>query len=404
MAGKNAKTLVYTWEWGAGNGHLRRFLPIASALKKAGHDVVLVVRDVARAESMFAGFGFTILATPTLPSNCVCKLREPQTFAGLAWNLGVHDVLQLSRCIAEWKQLLVSLRPSNVVADFGLLSGYVAHALHIPVARVGLGFGTPPPGAILNGMFGQTPSQRELDLAEQIRCAFCAVATSNHFARPKDWDELFAAGGPTLLASVSEFDPYRRWRNQSHYLGTWSIDSGVTPQWPNGKCIRALAYLKASAGLVEQCKQLSKLGLHVVLACDGPAPGALSAIPNLTLAKGLLRTSIGDNPYQLVVCNANHGVTIRAIELGRPVLMFPTFIEQRWNAQVVEQLGFGMNCERLAQGNGANGVQQLIEAVSGDARLQDYAKALRESNKSSLPNAVHTLLSWLQEPADSIKT
>lgn len=390
------RKVVFTWEWGAGNGHLRRFLPIAVALQDQGHEVVVVARDLPRAQAMFSETKIQVLPTPTLPLNRQSVLRMPQTFAGLAWNLGVHDPEQLYRCLGQWKALLEDLRPSHVVSDFGMVSGYVANALKIPLARIGLGFGTPPPGAVLQGMFGQEPSSHEWSLAEQICESFQVLSTPHRLSSPNDWEDIFTATGPTLLASNPDFDPYRRHRERATYLGTWSRDTGVQPPWQGTGRVRAIAYLKTDASLVEQCRRLSSLEMEMVLVCDGPVPDAMHSIPRLTISAGLLKTDPGEDPYQLVVCNANHGLTVRAIELGIPVLMVPLYVEQRWNAQVVEQLGYGLNLSQHADYSWPAAIKQLLTMARSDKPFHDYSQALRQSNAESLPKAIARVLHWLE--------
>lgn len=38
--------ILFAWEWGTGSGHLRRFVPLASFLRDAGHQVTIVAKEL----------------------------------------------------------------------------------------------------------------------------------------------------------------------------------------------------------------------------------------------------------------------------------------------------------------------------------------------------------------------
>lgn len=397
MAGTSNDRIVFTWEWGAGNGHLRRFLPIANAIMDMGHEVILIVCDHERAFSMYAGTGAIILPAPMLSMNKQSTLRNPQTFVGLAWNLGANDAGRIGQCIASWKALFDAIRPSCVIADFGLISSYVASSLQIPLARIGLGFGTPPKRGALHGMFGLPVSDTEQQCAEQVLAAFDAHARTHRFASPRDWDDLFPVADLTLLVTVPELDPYRQIRCDTPYLGAWSTESGEQPRWQPSNAVRALAYLKTDAHLVERCRALVNAGLNICLSCDGQIPKPLHQIPNLTVGNTLLKTGLEHAPYDVIVCNANHGMALRAIELARPVLMFPLYIEHRWNAHAVEQLGYGINLMQIPESQWFNQIESFVRRLRHDLQYESFASSLRAINGSSLRTTIAMIQNWLEQ-------
>jgi UDP:flavonoid glycosyltransferase YjiC (YdhE family) len=391
------RRLVFTWEWGSGNGHLRRFLPIAESLSDAGCEVILIVNDHERAYSMYAGTSVTVLPAPSLGVNKQNLLHDPQTFAGLAWNLGANDSCRIGQCVASWKMLFESIRPTNVISDFGLISGYVAKAMDIPLARIGLGFGTPPQHAILHGMFGSTPSNQELQYADRILQSFQSQASANHLKQPYDWNDLFSETELTLLVTIAEFDPYYQKRpSDCQYLGAWSTDTGVKPHWQSNSGIRTLGYLRSTPHLTATCQSLVDAGLNLCVACDGHLPKELQQVPNVSVATDLLKTGLEDNPYDLIVCNANHGLALRALELERPVLMFPLYIEHRWNASVVERLGRGLTLSRTPIQQWRESIQALTRKFDTYQSSLDFAGNLRRLNDCSLSVAIDSLTHWIR--------
>ena len=56
--------IIYAWELGAGYGHLAAFLPLAKALRAAGHEVIFVVKELTHAETLLGQQGFAYLQAP----------------------------------------------------------------------------------------------------------------------------------------------------------------------------------------------------------------------------------------------------------------------------------------------------------------------------------------------------
>jgi len=149
--------ILYTWEWGAGYGHLGRLLPLALRLNAQGHQIVLAVKDPVCAQKVFHSSHFSILQGPQLPAlrQRKCQVREPACLAGLSWNLGMHDVSSLHTYLGRWHDLITAVNPTHVISDLGLIAPYVSRSLGIPTARIGTGFGNPPRTNALAGMAGR---------------------------------------------------------------------------------------------------------------------------------------------------------------------------------------------------------------------------------------------------------
>ncbi|EMI17617.1 glycosyltransferase [Rhodopirellula maiorica SM1] len=388
--------IVFSWEWGSGNGHLRRFVPLAESLQKRGHEIVLISREQSRAKKIFAHTSIPILPCPDLPTNRSQPFRSPQTYAGLAWNLGLHDSQAVIRSVAAWKQMLMQIQPTHMLSDFGLIGPMVANCLNIPTSRIGLGFGTPPSESVLEAMFGQTPTEEELSIAYRIESSLSLATHTSRLRSLSGWSEIFHTNGPVLLVTVADFDPYNGLRQHSEYLGAWSDETGVEPSWGNPGGTKAFSYLTPDSKIVGRCKELSRIGLNVLLVCGGAIPDGLHSIPRLTVTDQLLKTGSCKDACSLVICNANHGLTLRSLELGLPVLMFPRYIEHRWNTSVVQRLGFGVDLSARSPDEWPSAVLGLVGDKELQQRLAQYADVLRSQNQSSLTACVNELISWIE--------
>ncbi|GAA4443179.1 hypothetical protein GCM10023156_00030 [Novipirellula rosea] len=248
-------------------------------------------------------------------------------------------------------------------------------------------------------MFGCPVSKDENHVADLILEAFQhAAQASPGWMTPKSWEDIFVEADRTFLVSTPEFDPYRATRDENEYCGAWSDETGLTPQWATSDAPRAIAYLRADNQLVPRCQLLSQIGLEIVLVSDGSVPESIFEIQRLRLAEGLVKTAHSDAPYQLVVCNANHGLTLRALELQVPVLMFPSYIEHRWNAKVVEQLGFGVDLTRVPLPHWSDSIDRLLTHAPNDAHFASFSKKLRATNNASFAATCDGILQWLEIP------
>ena len=390
--------VLYLWEWGAGFGHLRRFLPLALRLLHLGYEVALVVKDPSRAEEVFRGLDVSIWQTPDCTSPPAQRCKDPHSFGGLAWNLSVNDGRRVSSTVAQWKHLLLSVKPTHVISDFGLLGSFVAAALQIPTSRIGTGFGMPPHSDVLASMFDVPVGLTEQNLAQRVLELVQSSAVENGLPAPLDWNHLFATTGPSLLVSVPDFDPYRRWRAGESYLGVWDSYAAGEPHWKDAAGAKVIAYLKPTAKLEQQCRKLADLGLNVLLVCDGQSTGshALENAERIALSKNLVSLERGREDCSLIVCNANHGMTLKSLEMGIPVAMFPLFIEQRLNANAVERLGLGIDMSRHSESSWQQRIELLLNSAENSQRSGDYAEYLQQMNASSLTNAAAILQNWIE--------
>jgi UDP:flavonoid glycosyltransferase YjiC (YdhE family) len=248
-------------------------------------------------------------------------------------------------------------------------------------------------------MFGKPPVQSELDIGIQMQSLLQAAANVASLPRPVDWEAIFAVAGPIILATVPDFDPYKDARYIDQYVGAWSTESGNEPVWNSANGIRGLAYLKSNPRLVRHCNALQCSGVNICLVCDGPAPSDLYDLPNITVAKDLVATSRCRDACRLVICNGNHGITLRSLELGLPLLMIPLYAEHRWNSSVVEGLGMGINLLSHSESIWPDIILQLLAHGYPNQESQLYANYLRHLNMRSLDSALDAVHSWIESEA-----
>ena len=82
------RTILFTWECGAGMGHLVQIRPIAAELCRRGRRVIVAARDVVLAATVLEGTGVTLVAAPFKLGPASEGPRTPCSFAHILHNVG----------------------------------------------------------------------------------------------------------------------------------------------------------------------------------------------------------------------------------------------------------------------------------------------------------------------------
>ncbi len=209
------------WEFGTGLGHVKRLLPIAEALREAGHQPVLALKDLFTAPDLVAersagNAGFTLLQAPYLHPS-----REPQTpnvpkpsFADVLKGTKYGDAALLSVMVEGWSGMLRTVAPRLVVSDFSPTLNLAARNV-CPTVVVGNGYTVPPSGRRLPPM---VPWETKLPVSSvmaenDILRAVNSVLKARHQPPLNFLSDLFS-GTETFVCTIPEFDPYAAYRDR----------------------------------------------------------------------------------------------------------------------------------------------------------------------------------------------
>src|SRR4051812_6786050 len=96
-------TVLFTWELGAGFGHLMPYRAISEILSANGYRVAFAVTDVERAKNVFSGRNITVAQSP------VNKFRgnpneDSFSYAQILSFHGFADFSSLSDWVQDWKK------------------------------------------------------------------------------------------------------------------------------------------------------------------------------------------------------------------------------------------------------------------------------------------------------------
>jgi UDP:flavonoid glycosyltransferase YjiC (YdhE family) len=327
-----------------GMGHVRPLLPVARALRNAGHEILFASSARAQLGIERAGFAFS----PAGLDYVFEDIREsfpdcPAPGPGrLPWMLrfmmcrsALASAPDLVKIAESWKPDLV-LREGT---EFGAC--LAAEHLGIPHAAVGV-TGPPDPDqlgpAILceaRQSFGLPPdvsgqmTHRYLTLAAMPR-AFIPpdeVRDTMHFVRPAppdDWSE--AANEP-----LSMLDTLPRNRPIVHVtFGTTEVNRcpGVYETILDALRDKPLSLVLAIGGYRDPAE-------------FGPQPA------NVTLATYISHAQLLPH-CRAVICHGGYGTIMACIRLGIPMLIIPINADQPFNARVCAEMGVARVIERAA--------------------------------------------------------
>ena len=104
--------IVYAWELGAGYGHLAAFLPLAKALRAAGHEVTCVIKELTHAETLLGQEGFAFLQAPLWLLQLE-RLTHPINYAEILFKVGYLSQPGVTGLVKAWRLHLPGCLPAG---------------------------------------------------------------------------------------------------------------------------------------------------------------------------------------------------------------------------------------------------------------------------------------------------
>ena len=375
---KLPRRLLYAWEWGAGISHLKRFVPFATRLVEEGVEVTVAAKDLTNARLLFPDRRIQLRQAPTNWRPPSKPFIDPRSLASLAWNLGYDSPARILSYFDAWTGLIRDLRSEAVVADFGIMPLLVAKALELPTARLGVGF-EHPPGVSPFACFGPSASvnlEGERDCEKHLLDLFNSCLLKERMPRISSLASILPSAEHTILLTVPELDPYANQRGSGQYHGWWDADNLPGPSWPNRLPRRAIAYLKPIPNLARVLQCLCELGIEVALVPDGIPDATLQSLDEqkIRIQTGLVDFAAAASQSDLVITNGNHGATFTGLVSGTPVVLCPSFVEQRLTGMAVSQARLGVMLDVTRPENFLESIQNLANSADAKSRAEEFKR------------------------------
>ncbi len=336
--------ILFAWEWGAGAGHLRRFVPMFLRLNSSGHHLTIVARELRRLPRLFSSRDDCWIQAPDA-GRAMDVVSNACSFADVAYNLGFDNEDNVFAVFAAWQKILRQQRPNLVISDFGVACLWVATAMGIPTVRIGTGYSCPPQGAESTSFLVNSAAPSRT--ADSILATVTSAMRRLRLDFNPSWNDVLLPPHRTLLASLPTLDPYSEHRTTDEYSGTWDFDGQVQPSWQGLAKHQAVAYLKPFPHLTQLLASLHSLAIETILYGDGISEAMFRQVRNPLLKLCDMPLSLSALPPKcdLMICNGNHGTTATSLAQGLPVLAIPLFLEQRVTAVRIQTEGWGVNLD-----------------------------------------------------------
>ena len=377
------RTILLTYEFGAGLGHLNRLIAVAKRL--AGHRLIFALPDRALGEPVIRrtfGEAADVRSGVIWPAPVDPGVRQvpTHTFADVISLFGFGDPKRLREAAERGRKLLDETAPDLIVADFAPTLR-LASEKRVPTIVVGNGYTVPPAGCLLPPMRSWETEVNPVSRAAEARLlaavndyrAASGGASIDHFADLLSGDRSFAC-------TVAEFDPYR------------SVRTAATV-WPfNVPDVRPGPVVPERQGSPVFCYfQRDHPALHAVIGgisrvkarCEVYVQGA---DPQVVAARCGRNVAIHRNPVdfstvlprtRVLVHHAGLGTAYAGLLAGTPQLLLPLNLEHAITARGVDLFGtslrLGVNPPPAPEV-----IARQIEGMLGDAAL--HARAARAAD------------------------
>jgi UDP:flavonoid glycosyltransferase YjiC (YdhE family) len=364
--------ILFAWELGANLGHLARDLPVASALRSAGHGVFFAVRDTRVAAETLGPAHFRFTQAPVVAGRTRLAM-PPANYAELLAAEGWQDRRALLGQIGAWRALIALGGFDAVVADHAPGALVAVRIAGRPGIAFGSGFEIPPDVSPMPAIRPwEQPSPERLLAAERAVLADLNAVVKALGGRPyARLGEIF--GPQPILATCGELDHYGE-RAGARYVGAIDgLDNAAQVGWPPGDGPRILVYLRPEhPALGATMDALAERGVRAVCAIPG-APAALKqgAAPGIAIHDRAVALDPLLAEADVLVGYGSHGTLAKALRHGVPLLMLPTTVEQYLGAKRAEALGAGLLLEGKPD---AARIGAALGALSEEARYRTAAR------------------------------
>jgi UDP:flavonoid glycosyltransferase YjiC (YdhE family) len=397
-------TVLFTWQLGAGLGHVMQMLPLAQGLIGRGQKVYIAFRNLSVAASVFGQTGIHFLQAPFKSDR---RPFYPRTisFAHLLGNTGFGEDKELFALAASWRNLYRLIQPDVIVFDHSPVALLAARGIPARRALIGTGFFCPPDTRSLPVIARRSDVAADSLAADEQRILRRANWMLEHWNQPplERLGQLYSQVDQNFLTTFSELDHYGP-RPGVRYWGPVNASGGKLPDWPAAAPGRSpkriYAYLKRFPALTEVLQALRDRGNPTLVYPDGIDGRTRKQYESETLRFESERLDPGAVAAEcdVAILNANHGSASGMLLAGKPLLQIPLFAEQRLLAEAICRTGAAKLLS--AARSKRDDVEQALDQLLSQERFEKAASqfAMRYATfdparqRSEMLDAIYKLL------------
>ena len=371
--------ILCAWEFGSGLGHLTRLLPVARALKQAGHTVVIAVPNPKAAQPIVVkhfpdGANIVSGADWRAPNDPDLRKKPTHIMADVLSLFQYANAERLGPMVHLWRQLIDAHAPDLIVADFAPTLRLASYETR-PFVMVGNGYTVPPGGRLLPPMkpwqdvvhpFSRMNEAEIWQVANRARMSLKGPAV--------DYVSDLLNGDQSFVCTIPEFDPYQPYRQQTPLM---PFNVPVMRQSPpvaeRGDQAPIFVYLPGNHPYLKIVMAVvSHIGWPVEAFISGMAAEKLAPLAGKNVRFHRNPVNLEENlwRYRMIIHHAGLATAYAAVKAGTPQLVLPVNLEhsitsrglEKFGGTLVQSVGNEFNDVEEISGQLSKKIKQLLES------------------------------------------
>ena len=323
------KKILFTWELGAGLGHIQPIKQRCELLPQ--YALYAALQNLRTAQAVLAGTSVTLLQAPYLQALPEQPIVYTKCFSDLLYNNGFASRALLGGLVRGWRTLFELIEPDLVVFDHSPSALLAARAYPFKKVITGSGFMCPPATEPFTVFF---PDQLSTEDRQQVLQTEQTVLNVCNTVMPQvplqHISELYGSVDKVLLTTLPQFDHFYRPAG-ADYLGFHSAPSGKKPQWPAIDGKRIYAYLKPFPELPWFLQRLKQSGQPTIIYSNNIDQALLQQhqADNICFEPEPLDLQQVAADCDFAIINSNYDTGCQLLAAGIPLMTMPLSREQQ---------------------------------------------------------------------------
>lgn len=361
---------VFSWELGAGYGHVQPVLALGQRLRSSGVRISCLLPDRRFEALLRESLDATVWMLPQPPAPDASQ--RPVSWPDMLNAHGYGDGRALTERVQTVRKMLAKLSPDLLLMEHAPVTLLASRELASLRVLHGTGFTLPPAQAPMP-VFRQDDANRAAKAEQALLMAANQALQSIGLSGVGRIAELLAVDH-AFLCTLPELDHYQN-RADGDYCGPLLNGQTLSEKaWPPGGSQRLLVYLKGGwQGLNALLSALGELPVRALVHIDGERPGSYLAPNNVRVSQTPLDIPRLLGQSDLVIHHGGHTLACQALLAGVPQWCLPLQLEQEITARHLHLAGCGhfyLGASSLAR------LRKVLSRVLADQSLASSTQQL----------------------------
>lgn len=371
------KKVLFTWELGAGFGHLSPIYRVAKKFHEKGYEIWFASQYLDDVHKVFTGFPVKTIQAPTnfnkqKDNSIVC-------YADILFNIGYSNAEELAIFINSWKNIYELIKPDLIVHDYSPTAMLASLEIDSQKIYIGSTFSNQKDIMKKEGhqsarLYEYIHTDQSKDRLEKHSEAveimvlnnINTALTSCGMKTILNISDIYSDINKTIYLTLPELDHYQRneYDSDTHFIVSEGFKSNNLIQWPDSEtAIKIFGYLKIKTyskdSIAVLLKALKDKRFSSILYLAGDFSISEELPNNIKLVTQPVNIEMMQKQADVFLCNANLNSVIDFLMSSTPIGMLPLTPEQELLAGAAESKGYAFRVNKIDK---RSIVDQLIEA------------------------------------------